>query len=97
MSADVSRDNGADIPGRGTAVPVPSESNETAPYGVDHRLETVVRPELLVDVMQMVAKRLGRNAERSRYLPRRASRSEQMKDPLLLLGERRYRQMNANA
>ena len=42
-----------------------------APLCVRDGLESVVRAELLVDVMQVIAKRLRGDAERARDLPRR--------------------------
>ena len=61
---------------------------EMAPLRVRHRLETVVRTELAVHVMQMVTQRLRGDAERARDLPWREPLGEGTEDTLLLLGER---------
>ena len=62
--------------------------DDSAPLRMGHRLEAVVRAELAVDVMEMIAKRLGGYAQttgnRRGIVPSR----EEPEDAVLLLGER---------
>lgn len=66
-------------------------SDEFAPVRVNDRFETMVRPHLLVHMMQVVAKRLGGDAELLRDLARRLLFAERGEDSRFLLGQRRHR------
>jgi len=58
---------------------------------VNDRFETIVRPQLLVHMMQLVAKRLGGDPELLRDLARRLPFAERGEDSRFLLGLGRHR------
>ena len=64
---------------------------ESAPLGVRHRLESIVRPKLLIDVVQVVAQRLSGNAQRLRDRGRIAAFGKEREDAALLLRELLHR------
>ena len=59
--------------------------DETAALHVSHRLEPIVRPELAIDVVQVVAERLGGDGELAGNCRRVIPLSEQLEDATLLV------------
>ncbi len=54
-------------------------------------LEPIVRAELLIDVVKMVAKRLRADLELAHDIGRALAFGEACEDPVLLLGQRHHR------
>jgi hypothetical protein len=74
----------------------PTLLDKPAPLRVDHGFEAVMCSQLAVDVVQVVAKRLGGNAQRARNGRGIAPFSEKRKDASLLVGERRNRRVTGH-